>query len=222
MRRGSKRKAGKRHSKKHQARKNVRSPAKTGRRNKLPQTAVVSRDLSAKYDPAGVWMILEVNDDGESLYERYELLESEIIRVFGDDTSFFIPAYIEKVKDKTIGIDLIGGYLFVEKNATSEGALATVSSPYIKGRMPEGARSGVTTGANVNSYKKKLTDIIKGLAPKKGAVVVPKVGTFKNLEGKVMSVARDRKSAVVMFKKASRVVQAPVSVLNMDPAGDAR
>jgi transcription antitermination factor NusG len=167
-------------------------------------------------------MILEVNDDGECLYERYELLESELIRMFGEETAFFIPSYIEKVKDKVIGIDLIGGYLFVERTADSESAIATVSSPYIKGRMPDGSRSGVTTGAHINAYKKKLLDCIKGLAPKKGSVIVPKVGTFKSLEGKVVSVSRDRKSARVIFKKSSRIVQAPVSVLNMEPAGEQR
>jgi len=160
-------------------------------------------------------MILEINDDGESLYERYELLESELIRVFGEETPFFIPSYIEKVKDKVVGIDLIGGYLFVEKTPSSETAVSGMVSPYIKGRMPEGSR--VTTGANINEYKRKLLDSIKNMAPKKGAIVVPKVGTFKSLEGKVISVARDRKSAKVLFKKSSRIVQAPVSVINMDP-----
>jgi transcription antitermination factor NusG len=165
-------------------------------------------------------MILEVNDDGESLYERYEFLESELIRVFGEETQFFIPAYIEKVKDKVIGIDLIGGYLFVEKTVSSDSAVAGMSSPYIKGRMSEGAKSCTMTGASINNYKRKLLESIKNLAPKKGAVVVPKVGTFKSLEGKVISVARDRKSARVLFKKSSRIVQAPVSVLNMEPAPD--
>lgn len=195
---------------------NKKPPVRSSRRNRLPDTAVASRDLSAKYPPLGVWMILEVNDDGETLYERYELLESEIISIFGDDTSFFIPAYIEKVKDKIVGMDLIGGYIFVEKTSTSEGAIEMMTSPYIKGRMLEGARQGNITGEVINSYKKKLLESIKNLAPKKGDKVVPRVGTFKNVDGKVVSVSRDRKSATVVFKKSSRTVQAPVSVLNMD------
>jgi transcription antitermination factor NusG len=165
-------------------------------------------------------MILEVNDDdGGNLFERYELFESEIISVFGENTPFFIPAYIEKVKDKVVGMDLIGGYIFVERTATSEGAVETMTSPYLKGKMHEGARQGTITGAVINMYKRRLLDSIRGLAPKKGDVVVPRVGTFKNVEGKVVSVARDRKSATIIFKKSSRIVQAPVSVLNMDPAG---
>jgi len=179
----------------------------------------MSRDLHARHAADGAWMILEVNDDGESLHERYELLEAEVIRVFGELVGFFIPAYIERIKDKVVGIDLIGGYLFVERTPESETAAAVMSSPYFKGRMPDGGRSGGTTGRDINAYKRKLLDSIKGLAPRKGATVVPKVGTFKSMEGKVVSVAKDRMSATVLFKKASRIVQAPVSVLNMEPPG---
>jgi transcription antitermination factor NusG len=227
MRRGYKKRGRRKKARatvKHSRKVRVKRPVAkvSSRRHKLPATALMSRDLCAKHDPSGAWMILEVNDDGENLYDRYELLESELIRIFGEEVQFFIPAYIEKIKDKIVGVDLIGGYLFVEKKHESESAIAVMTSPYIKGRMAEGGRSGFITGANINEYKKKMLDYIKNMAPKKGSLVIPKVGTFKNLEGKVVSVARDRKSATVMFKRSSRVVTAPVSVINMDPVSGAK
>lgn len=197
---------------------NPRRRRSLSRRNRLPRTAEESRDLSVKHPPKSVWMIIEINDDGENLFDRYEIIEAEIISVFGETTAFFIPSYIEKVKDKVIGIDLIGGYVFVERTESSEGIVVSMSSPYLKGRMKETSRSATITGASINEYKKRLLQSIKDLAPKKGSLVVPRVGTFKNVEGKVVSVARDRRSATVVFRKSSRIVQAPVSVLNLEPS----
>jgi len=186
--------------------------------HRLSQTALMSRDLNAKYPAASQWMILEVNDDGESLFERYELIEAELLEIFGNETPFFIPSYIEKIKDKVVGLDLIGGYVFVQKNESSESVAASMTSRNLKGIMVERGRSASVTGADINNYKKRLQQSIQDLAPKKGSLVVPKVGTFKNIEGRVVSVSRDKKSATVVFSKSSRTVQAPVSVLNMEPA----
>jgi len=226
MRRGSKRGVkspkARKVAKKVDKKKVGKQKSKPIRRNKTPETALLSRDLLARYPVQSAWMILEVNDDGESLYERYGAIESEILVTFGDFTNFFIPAYIEKVKDKIVGMDLMGGYVFVEKTPESEQAVASMTSAYFKGRMPECSRTGVITGTHINQYKRKLLDCIRKLVPKKGTMVTPKVGTFKNVEGKVMSIARDRKSVTVLFKKSSRIVRAPVSVLNLDIAGDVK
>jgi transcription antitermination factor NusG len=91
-----------------------------------------------------------------------------------------------------------------------------MQSPYIKGEIRSRQKSGEMLGSKINDFKKQLLNRIREMAPKRGDVVIPKVGTFKNLEGKVTSVSRNRKTANVIFRTPSRIVEAPISVLNMD------
>jgi len=181
----------------------------------VPANVAASRDLSSKHRRDGVWMIVELHDQESDTHTMYDLLECEIVRIFGDRTGFFIPAYVERVKDKCVGIDLIAGYVFIEKTEESESMLAKMQSPYLRGEI-RGNRPDTVTGGEINKFKRQIVSSIKDLAPKRGDIIVPKVGTFKNLEGKVKSVARDRRTASVVFKRSSRTVQAPISVLNME------
>ena len=186
------------------------------KRAPVPRTVLLSRDLRAKHDRASEWMILALNGDDEETHSRYDLIEAEILRVFGENVEFFIPSFVEKVKDRAVGMDLMTGYVFVQRTAESETAFVENPSPYFKCEMRSGSRSDVIKGDTINGYKKKLLEEIKGKAPKKGDTVIPKVGTFKSMEGTVVSVSKDRRTATVIFKRASRIVQAPVSVLNIE------
>ena len=71
-------------------------------------------------------------------------------------------------------------------------------------------------GSTINRYKEELIQKIKNLAPKKGDTIVPKIGTFKSLKGKVLSISRDRMTVTAVFEMSSRIVEAPVSVLNIE------
>lgn len=185
------------------------------RSKSVPANVAASRDLTSKHKRNDVWMIVELHDQETDTHVMYDLLECEIVRIFGDQVGFFIPSYVEKVKDKSIGMDLIAGYVFIEKTEESESILAKMQSPYLKGEI-RGNRPDTVTGNVINNFKRQIVSMIKSLAPKRGDVVIPKIGTFKNLEGKVKSVARDRRTASVVFKCSSRTVQAPISVLNME------
>ena len=198
------------------AKKRGRPKGSKSRSKQLPDNVIASRDLSVRYKVDTCWMIVELHDQDSEMHIVYDVLECELLRVFGDKVGFFIPAYVERVKDKMIGIDLIGGYVFVEKTDESESILAKMQSAYFKGEIRSRNRTETVTGARINAFKKQMVTVIKSLAPKRGDMVIPKVGTFKSMEGKVSSVSRDRKTASVIFKKASRIVQAPISVLNMD------
>lgn len=196
-------------------RKRGRPKGSKTRAKAVPANVAASRDLSIKHRADGVWMIVELHDQEVEMHTMYDILECEIVRIFGDRVGFFIPAYVERVRDKTVGIDLIAGYVFIERTDESVSMLARMQSPYLKGEIRRN-RQDVVTGRAINKFKRQIVSTIKELAPKRGDMVVPKVGTFKNLEGKVKSVARDRRTASVVFKRSSRTVQAPISVLNME------
>jgi len=186
------------------------------RSRQVPENVIISRDLASRYKADTSWMIIELHDQDSEMHVVYDALECELLRIFGYGVDFFIPAYVEKVKDKMVGIDLIGGYVFVERTEESESLAVRMQSTYLKGEIRGRNRADKVTGARINDFKKQIVAMIKSLAPKKGDMVIPKVGTFKSMEGKVTSVARDRKTASVVFKRSSRIVQAPISVLNME------
>jgi cell wall-associated NlpC family hydrolase len=94
------------------AKKRGRPKGSKSRVRKVPENIIASRDLTKKFKPNERWMILELHDQEADLHVIYDTLECELVRIFGEVTPFFIPAYVERIKDKTVGVDLIGGYVF--------------------------------------------------------------------------------------------------------------
>lgn len=184
-------------------------------KRQLSESIIRSRDLNHYYSEAGDWLILELYDDVD-LGGLFNNIENDILNIFGEATDYFIPVYSEKVREKCVCINLFDGYVFVKESDTTEDSLSKMKSEYIKGTLsgPKGLLK--VKNENINSFKKKLEHKIKGMVPTKGQRVIPRVGTFKNMEGKVISVNKTKLIARVLFEKSSRVVEAPISVVNLD------
>jgi transcription antitermination factor NusG len=78
----------------------------------------------------------------------------------------------------------------------------------------------LVSGVRINEYKTKMQERVKTLIPVVGQRVIPRVGVFKNLEGTVLSVDKKKLIAIVVFEKASRVVEAPLNVVNLSILSD--
>ena len=181
----------------------------------ISEATIRSRDLKYFYSGEGGWLILELYDDVD-LGGLYNNIENDILNIFGDSSDYFIPVYSEKVREKCVCINLFDGYVFVKESDNTEDALSKMKSEYIKGALSGPGGIIKVENESINSFKKKLEHKIKGMVPTKGQRVIPRVGTFKNMEGKVISVNKAKLIARVLFEKSSRVVEAPISVVNLD------
>jgi transcription antitermination factor NusG len=184
----------------------------------LSEATKRSRDLTCFYkEPEGRWLILELHDDID-IGGLYHEIENDIISTFGPDIDYFIPVYSEKVKDKRACVELFDGYIFVQEKPTTEECLGKMKSEYIKGPLMSSIGYDHASNTDINNFKKKLERKIRGMVPEKGQKVIPRVGTFRNMEGRVISVNRTTLVARVLFEKTSRVVEAPINVINLDAA----
>lgn len=169
-------------------------------------------DLSHKYKGPGNWLIIRIRE-GCELSENYKSIENDLQNVLEDNTEYFIPAYVEKVEDQFIPIVLFEGYVFA-KCSDCICDLSNVSSldgPLIINHSIQYAKN-----RDINNFKDQLNSQIQRMIPKKGQLIVPKIGTFKNLEGTVISVNRKRRTAKAIFNMASRVVSAYINVINLE------
>jgi len=169
-------------------------------------------DLSHKYKGPGNWLIIRIKE-GCELSENFDLIERELNLILESDTEYFIPAYVEKVEDQYIPIVLFEGYVFVRCAHCScdSSSISCLDGPLVVNKSIQYARN-----RDINNFKDKLNKQIQDMIPKKGQLIVPKVGTFKNLEGTVISVNRKKRTAKAIFKQASRVVSAYINVINLE------
>lgn len=183
----------------------------------IPDVVKRSRDLSYKYNgKADQWLILELYDD-RSLEEIFEQVEFDIFSTF-NDSDYFVPVYNEQLKEKNVAVSLFEGYVFVQINDETDECLEMLKSDYIRGPLVRKGSRQYVSNRDINKFKRGLESKIRKMVPRKGQKVIPRVGVFKNLEGKVVSVDKKKLVARVIFEKASRVVEAPISVINLEPA----
>lgn len=181
--------------------------------------AVLSRqDLSYKYmGRKSRWLVLELNE-GCSLADHHSNIINEISDVFGEEKDFFLPVFTKKVKDKLVSVVLFEGYVFIQ-SSEDDSKIMGVKSEYIKGPLRNGRTFSFVRNRDINKFKDELQKMITNLIPKKGQRVMAKVGTFKNLEGKVKSVNKREMTARVVFEQATRVVQAKMDIINLTIVG---
>lgn len=173
-------------------------------------------DIDVNIDPKSNWIILEFRDDID-IEENYDLIKLELLEELGIDSKFFIPIYREKIQNKFVSSLLFDGYLFVESEKDIDSKISSLQekSQYIKGPLKHKDDFKVILGTDIIRIKKNLLSSIKNNLPKKKDLVVPKVGTFSNLEGEVISVNKTKLIAKVRFKYATRVVEVNISTINL-------
>lgn len=146
--------------------------------------------------------------------ESYRQIQAELEDTFGDDAVYFIPAYVERVGKKSVGIILFDGYVFVKKGDDISEQSFTRKTECLDGVLPNGHASMVITNRHINRLKTKLRHELESRIPKRSDRVMPIEGTFKNLKGRVLSVNRRKRSAKIEFRKKTRIVQTVLSVVN--------
>jgi len=163
------------------------------------------------------WLVVLLSEE-TSIGDHYNLIEYEIKDIFGQKVDFFIPFYRDKVGDKNICIVLFEGYIFVQepKEGFSEIDFSKVKTSHVRSPLCSNGTFNYVNNNHINGFKKELRKKIKGMIPNLGQTVIPKEGVFKDLEGKVISIDKKKMILTVRFETSSRVVEAPVSIINVD------
>ena len=165
-------------------------------------------------DPSTRWIIVELTEES-SLEIHYEQIVHSLEEVLGLDVASFIPMYHEKVQGKNACFVLFEGYIFILRTESTVSNIFKLRSDVIKGPLFVDGCMRLVTGTRINEYKQKLQEKLKTLIPEEGQEVIPRIGVFKNMEGTVLSVDKKKLIAIVRFEKSSRVVEAPINVVNL-------
>lgn len=174
-----------------------------------------SRDLNHLYKNTDAkWLIIELNEDVE-LEENHEKIEVRIKEICGPDIEYFIPIYSEQVNGKSVCVVLFKGYFFIRSVENLEKTSVSLHDEQIKGPLLYNSCCQYVGSGDINKFKVKLNRLVNDMIPHKGQAVIPRVGVFKNLEGVVLSVDKRKLIARVIFKRASRVVEAPINIINL-------
>jgi hypothetical protein len=171
-------------------------------------------DTNKKVNPRSKWNIIELAED-ISFEEHFNIIEHYMFELFGKNVQYFFPLYREKIGDKTAILSLFDGYFFVQSNEMIIGFPDRFRNECIKGPMKKNTKVVEVLGIKINDLKKELQLRLKELIPKRKQIVIPKIGIFGNLEGEVLSVDRKNLFAIVKFQYATRIVEAPISFINL-------
>lgn len=161
------------------------------------------------------WLIVQLNET-VMLEDSHHQVENSIIQAFGSETPYYIPVYWEKIQDKEVAYVLCDGYVFITETQAVLDSIQKLRNEFMAGPLKFCGRYQTVTTKEVNKFKTDIRNKIHAMLPLKGDKVRPKVGAFKNLEGKVVSVDSQNLTAMVRFIKSSRVVEAPQYVLNLE------
>ena len=173
----------------------------------------LDRMLKLLDDPTSKWFILELTED-TFLKEHCALIEKSIYGYFGDKVECFMPLYAEKVNDDIVSFVFFEGYVFIKDSGDANGFVQGFRNEYISGPVVSRGEMQYIYGRKINAFKREMKRKIRYLTPRKGETITPKVGVFENLEGIVISVDRKKYIVTARFKVQSRVVEAPIHVIN--------
>lgn len=166
-----------------------------------------------KVDPKSRWNIIELAED-ITFEEHSDVIERHIHDMFGD-VGYFVPFYKEKIHDKVTSLVLFEGYFFVASTDRVRVSPEYFHDEYIKGPMKKNKAVVEIPGTKINELKEELKIKLHERYPKKKQIVIPKIGVFSRLEGEVVSVDRRKLIAIVRFKYSTRIVDAPISFINL-------
>jgi transcription antitermination factor NusG len=172
-----------------------------------------NESLGLKRNGASKWMVLLVAENCDMSTEM-NAIEHELAEIFGSEVEFFIPVYSESVKGKRVSRVFLDRYVFVKKTDTVTEELFQNRTEHLEGVLETQGRY-VTDNEILRIQSAMYREVHKNI-PKKGQSVIPLEGTFKNLEGRVLSVNRSRMTAMVVFERSSRTVEAPISIINLE------
>lgn len=194
-----------------------RSETTEGRKHKeteIKEKNFLSLDFRFKNNKEE-WMCVVLKDSCD-LCENYRLIQVEVEEVFGEEARYFIPVHIERVGNKNVGVELHDGYIYVKKSERSNNLPFNRKMECLDCILPELHERKRITNRTINNLKTQLIHKLKERIPRKGDRIVAVEGTFKNLEGNVISVNENNKEATVEFKKKTRIVESVLSVVNFE------
>lgn len=159
------------------------------------------------------WITVLLTDTCE-LLQSYKIIEKELEEIFGEDVIYFLPLYIEKNDSKTV-FQLFEGYIFVKCTDTVCEKVFK-KTEYLDRVLYKGSNPKFVTNIDINKFKTKMKLELEKKLPCKGSRIIAKEGTFKNQEGKVLSVNKKNKTAIIEFQKRTRIVTAKLSVVTFE------
>jgi hypothetical protein len=177
----------------------------------IPKNSVVYSNK--KVDPKSKWLIIELAED-ISFEEHSDVIEHHISVMF-KDTEYFVPFFKEKIQDKVVSLILFEGYFFVRSIPIVTTYPDKFHNEYIKGPMKKNRAVIEIPGVKINELKHELKLKLKERVPKLKQIVIPKIGIFSNLEGEVIAVDKRSLVAIVKFQYTTRIVEAPISFINL-------
>lgn len=195
--------------------KKIEVKPKTTKKIKRVNTSIKNTDLTFKYKGNGRWAMFQLKEDFD-IAENYEAIEQELINVFGEGIEYFIPVYREKIDSSAVGLILFDGYIFLRFIDRKECILDIGDCRYIQGPLMMGGKVSYATDKEINILRANLYKKLQKRFPRRGQTIVPKSGTFKNLEGKVVGIDRKNRVVRAVFKQSSREVGADINVINLD------
>lgn len=166
-----------------------------------------------KVDPKSKWNIIELAED-ITFKEHSDAIEHHITQMF-NDTEYFVPFFKERINDKVVSLVLFEGYFFVRSVPGIMNNLDRYRNEYIKGPMRKKHSVVEISGLKINELRQELKIKLKERVPKKKQIVIPKIGVFSNLEGEVIAVDKKNLIAIVKFQYSTRIVEAPISFINL-------
>jgi hypothetical protein len=163
------------------------------------------------------WLVLSLSEETE-LKEHYNTIEYEVRDIFGSDIDYFIPMYKEQVGAKEVCLVLFDGYLFVSepKKGFDNVDFSRMRTIHLRPPLSSGGAYNYVKNRSINGFKRELKKKIKSMVPQVNQMVIPKEGVFKDLEGTVVSINKKDMTLMVRFETSSRIVEAPVSIINVN------
>lgn len=160
------------------------------------------------------WYIIELTED-TYLDEHCAYIERCLLNSFGEDVEYFMPLYAEKVNEDIVSFIFFEGYIFLKSSNVSDESILNFKNEYIAGPVVKKGEIQFIRGRKINAFKREMRRKIRFLTPRKGEVVIPRIGVFENMEGRVVSVDRNNYIIVACFEVSSRIVEAPIHVINL-------
>jgi len=160
------------------------------------------------------WWVVELDEDAD-LEQHAEYIERLLISIFGPDVEYFLPVCSERIRDKSSCFVFFEGYFFIKIDENVRRNISRLRGELIKGLLSKNGKYCEVTGKKINSFKKDMRSSIRKSIPRKGQIIIPKIGTFSNMNGTVIAVDRRKFLVTARFKKTSRVVDAPINVINI-------
>ena len=169
-----------------------------------------------------MWVILELHENCQ-MDRCADALASEIKNAFGDKVDYFIPVHVECINGKRLVTTLFEGYVFVDvskcKNVSK--CIESAKGSYIAGPIVNRGAYTSVTKEEIDRYRERLQSSLYTWVPRLKDLVVPKMGVFRNLVGRVVDVDLDNKTATIVFSTRSREVTTNIKLLNLLPKAEA-